>query len=336
MANRDVLVIGTSAGGIAALCFLAKQLPASLEASVFVTLHLSPQFPSVLDAVLTRSGPLPATFAKDGETFERGRIYIAPPERHLLVDHDRVLLGTGPRENSARPAIDPMFRSAAVCCGARAVGVLLTGTLGDGAAGLRTLKQSGGVAVVQDPSDAAYPEMPATALSLFEPDLVVRLAAMPALLVRLVEEPAGETRPVSAEIRYEVQIAKDGRATVNDMDRIGRRAAQVCPDCGGAMWEINDGDLVRYRCHVGHAYTVELMGLALDDSVRRAFATALRTLDDSMALAKKLRQDATTRGHSGLAKSWDARLTELEQQADVIRDAINRADKIAARAALPQ
>jgi two-component system chemotaxis response regulator CheB len=181
MANRDILAIGTSAGGVEALRFMAREFPRDLPASVLVTNHLSSWFESSLDKVLAQSGPLPATFAIDGEVLKKCRIYIAPPERHLIIDSDRLWLGDGPRENSARPAIDPMFRSAAICCAGRAIGVVLTGSLGDGASGLWALKQSGGVTVVQDPSDAIQPEMPMTALSRGKPDHVVRLADLPPL-----------------------------------------------------------------------------------------------------------------------------------------------------------
>src|SRR4051812_15421626 len=158
MTNRDILAIGTSAGGFEALRFLAREFSPDFPASVLVTIHLSNQFRSELDAILTQAGPLPAGFAVDGEKLQRSRIYIAPTERHLIVESEHLRLGSGPRENNARPALDPLFRSAALCCGERCVGAVLTGTLGDGAAGLQALKQAGGVTVVQDPSDAAFAE----------------------------------------------------------------------------------------------------------------------------------------------------------------------------------
>ena len=194
MASRDILTIGTSAGGFEALRFLAGELPHDFPASVVVVIHLSSRFCSTLDAILTEAGPLPASFAVDGEKLERSHIYLAPPERHLLVENEQLRLWWGPREHNARPAVDPLFRSAALCCGPRAIGAILTGTLGDGAAGLSVLKQCGGITVVQDPSDAAFQEMPATALSRSKPDHVVGLAGMPALFETLVRQPAGQYR----------------------------------------------------------------------------------------------------------------------------------------------
>lgn len=185
-ANRDILAIGTSAGGFAALRLLASELPADFPAAIVVVIHLSPQFHSGLDALLSHPGRLAASFASDGEPLRRGHIHIAPPACHLLVDGDHLRLGRGPRENNSRPAIDPLFRSVAVCCGPRAIGVVLTGTLGDGASGLQALQQCGAITVVQDPGDAAFSEMPANALRMLRPDHVATLRAMPGLLTRLV------------------------------------------------------------------------------------------------------------------------------------------------------
>ncbi|MDH2386940.1 chemotaxis protein CheB [Bradyrhizobium sp. CER78] len=331
MANRDILAIGTSAGGFEALRFLAGEFSPDFPAAVLVVIHLPSQFRSTLDAILTQAGPLPASFAVDGEKLERSRIYIAPPERHLLVESGQLRLGWGPRENNARPALDPLFRSAALCCAPRSVGAVLTGTLGDGAAGLSALKQFGGITVVQDPGDAAFPEMPTTALMRSQPNHVVSLASMPALFEKLVRQPAGQPVPVTGAIEYEVSVASGGQASMSEMDRIGRRSVLACPDCHGVMWEIDEGELVRYRCHVGHAYTAELMSLALDDNLRRALGSALRTLDERIALARKLASEASLGGRTQMAKSWASRVREFEQEAKVIRDSINRTDEIAAR-----
>jgi two-component system chemotaxis response regulator CheB len=328
MANHDVLAIGTSAGGVEALLSLAKRLPPDFPAAVLVTLHLSSNFDSSLDGILTRAGPLPASFARQGDSMTKGRIFIAPPGRHLLIDGDTLSLGVGPRENNVRPAIDPMLRSAAVCCAHRAIGVVLTGTLGDGASGLWAMNQCGGVTVIQDPKDAAFPEMPLNALNRAKPQHIARLAEMPMLLERLVRQPAGQPVPVPKSLRYEVEVARSGHSTMNDMDRIGRRSVLACPDCHGTMWEIDEDDLVRYRCHVGHTYADETMSLALEDNLRRALASALRALEERVALADKLREQASQRGHHQVAEHWTNRRQEFEAEADVIRQAIRRADEI--------
>jgi two-component system chemotaxis response regulator CheB len=331
MTNRDILAIGTSAGGFDALRFLAGNFSHDFPASVVVTIHLSNQFRSELDAILTQAGQLPASFAVDGEKLEKSHIYIAPTERHLIIESGRLRLGSGPRENNARPALDPLFRSAALCCGQRCVGAVLTGTLGDGASGLKALKQSGGITVVQDPSDAAYAEMPTTALLRSQPNHVVGLAGMPALFEKLVREPAGEAKPVASGLQYEVDVASGGLGSMHEMDRIGHRSVLACPDCHGIMWEINEGELVRYRCHVGHAYTAEIMSVALDENLKRAFGSALRALAERIALARKLEAQARESGRTGLAASWASKAHEFEAEANIIRDSVQRTDEIAAR-----
>jgi two-component system, chemotaxis family, protein-glutamate methylesterase/glutaminase len=331
MANRDILAIGTSAGGFNALRLLASQFPPDLQASVLVVIHLPAGIESHLDALLTQAGPLPASFARDGETMARGRIYLGPPACHLLVDGDRLRLGHGPRENHTRPAIDPLFRSAAVCCGHRTIGVVLTGTMGDGASGLQALKACGGLTVVQDPGDAEFAEMPATALRLARPDHVAELGAMPALLAELVKCPAGRPLQVPERLKYEVDIARNGHSSMSTMDRIGRRSVMSCPDCNGVLWEIDEDNVVRFRCHVGHAYTAELLSLALDDNLRRALGSALRALDERIALARKLQQVASDSGHRLLAESWARKLREAEEEATVLRESTRRADEIASR-----
>lgn len=332
MANRDILAIGTSAGGVEALVFLAARLQRNLPASVLLTIHLPRDSRSSLDEVLTRAGPLPAVFAKDGDSLRKSQIYIAPPDRHLIVDGNRISLGEGPRENNARPAIDPMLRSAAVCCGSRTVGVVLTGTLGDGASGLWTIHQSGGITVVQDPKDAAFAEMPLTALNRAKPDHIAQLKDMPALLARLALEPAGEAKALPRSIQYEVEIARTGRSDMDHMDKFGRRSVLTCPDCGGVMWEIDEGDLSRFRCHVGHTYTAEVMSLALDENLRRALATALRALEERVALARKLSGQAKAGGHRLLAETWASKAKEFENEMDIIRNSTRRMDRFAAQA----
>jgi two-component system, chemotaxis family, protein-glutamate methylesterase/glutaminase len=327
MANRDVVAIGTSAGGFEALVFLAKGFQKNFPASILITIHLPAEFRSSLDQILTGAGPLRATFANEGETFERGRIYIAPPGRHLLVEGQQLALGIGPRENGTRPAIDPMMRSVAVCCGNRAIGAVLTGTLVDGASGLWAIDQTGGTTLVQDPADAAFPEMPQSALKRVEPDHVVHLRDMPGLLHTLVQQPAGQPVTPADRLRYEVEIARSGRASISGMDWFGERSALTCPDCGGIMWQFKDGALSRYRCHIGHAYGEEQLLVGLDDNLKRAMASALRALNERAALVGKLRDQADQVGRPELAESWSMKAREFEREADLISDTIKRLER---------
>jgi two-component system, chemotaxis family, protein-glutamate methylesterase/glutaminase len=333
MANRDLVAIGASAGGVEALISLCTRLPAHLPATILITQHLPSHPASSLDQILSRAGPLPATFAQEGDALRKGQIFLAPPGCHLIADRDRLLLGKGPRENNARPAIDPMLRSVGVCCGPRAIGVVLTGTLGDGAAGLKAVQQCGGISVVQDPDDAAFPEMPRTAINRSIPDHVVRLADLPLLLNSLVQHPAGGPKPFPHPIRFEVGIASGQKASMRDMDRLGRRSFLTCPDCNGVMWEINNDDLSHYRCHVGHAYGADTMNLALDDNLRRALGSALRALEERIALIETLRTQASSRGHNQSADVWTDKIEEIEKETDVLRETITRIDAVIDRPA---
>jgi two-component system, chemotaxis family, protein-glutamate methylesterase/glutaminase len=213
------------------------------------------------------------------------------------------------------------------------VGAVLTGTLGDGAAGLQTLKQSGGISVVQEPSDADFPEMPMAALSKSKPTHVASLAGMPALFQKLVKQPVASPVNVPPKVSYEVNVARGEPGSMSEMDRIGERSLFACPDCHGVMWEIKDGDLFRDRCHVGHAYTAELMSLALDENLTQALASGLRALDERIALAQRLYKEAHEASRHRVAESWQRKINDFEEEADVLRNSIRRVDEIAALSA---
>ncbi len=225
MANHDVVAVGASAGGFQALRELAKGLPRDFPAALLVTIHLHPEASDVVPELIDRAGPLPAAFAKDGQEIVPGGIYIAPPDLHLLMDQERVLLRRGPRENGARPAIDPMFRSVAVHYRSRAIGVVLTGRLNDGSSGLQAIKGCGGIAIVQDPHEAQAPDMPASALAATSVDHVAPLNEITALLSRLVRQPAREPGPQPPEdLRREVSIAAHRDSDMRTSERLGERS----------------------------------------------------------------------------------------------------------------
>lgn len=329
MTNRDIVAIGTSAGGFDALRFLVSELPTELPAALLVVMHLSPKFTSSIDSILTQLGRMPARFAEDGEPARHGRIYLAPPDRHLIYDGRSLSLGTGSRENHSRPSIDPLFRSVAQCCAHRSIGVLMTGTMTDGSAGLHALGDCGGKTVVQDPEDAAFAEMPASALQRGNVDHVATLAAIPALLNDLVREPAAAPGNAPEHLKHEVEMAKTGKPTIGLMDRIGRRSVVTCPDCDGVMWEIEEGGTLRYRCHVGHAFSADLVNIALEDSVSRALTVALRSFEERAEIARNLEDQAERTSRAASAKMWRDRITQLDAEAEVVRDAIKRISRLA-------
>jgi two-component system chemotaxis response regulator CheB len=328
MTNRDIVAVGASAGGVLALRRMLGALPGKLQASLLVTQHMPEEGPNQLERILDNAGPLPAGFAVDGEVLERGRIYLAPPNRHLLLAGDRIGLGVGPRENGFRPALDPMFRSC-VASGAagRTIGVVLSGMLGDGAAGLGALQRHGGLAVIQDPADAENPEMPLNALRHVEADHTCPMEGLGPLVEELVSRPAAESLPASEELMLEVEIAAHGRATPTPM---GRPSNLVCPECHGALGEIRDGDQLRYRCHSGHAYSAEALGLNMAEDVGRALASALRALQERALFFTRMAENAGEGQNAHLVRRYTARADEATRQAKVLQDLLVRQIRSAA------
>jgi len=324
MADR-IVVIGASAGGVEALMKLTAALPPHFAAPVVVVLHVGAETPSVLPQILGRSGPLPAREASDGERLRPGTIYTAIPDHHVLVDEDKTLrLVKGPRENRQRPAIDPLFRSAALAFRSRCIGTILTGTLDDGTAGMLAVKKAGGATIVQDPADAMYASMPQSVLDYVKVDYVLPLAGIAAKLVDCVRAPcATAERSAGLEMMaMEKKIVALDAKTLQDDDRPGTPSAYSCPDCGGVLWEIEDGDdydYVRYRCRVGHAFSPETMLDAQNDVLEEALWAAMKTLEESARLSARLAASERKRGHDWLVKRFEERERDARERAEVIR-----------------
>jgi two-component system, chemotaxis family, protein-glutamate methylesterase/glutaminase len=334
--RKDIIVIGASAGGLEALRALVAALPADLPASVFVVLHTSAESPGLLAGILDRAGPLPAASPRDGERIRRGRIYVAPPDHHLVVEPGAVRTTRGPKENRFRPAIDPLFRSAAQTYGPRVVGVVLTGYLDDGTAGLWTIKQLGGTAVVQDPADALVPSMPLSALHNVEVDYCVPLAEVAPLLARSAYEEAEErVGEVPEETRIEVNIAKSERAVEAGVMKLGEPSNYACPECHGVLLQLKEENRIRFRCHTGHAYSVESLVAEIDESIEDSLWNAIRSVEEKALLMRHLAEHA---GEGGGGSGGEAerflRLAETaERRADLVRQAVMQQDKADARAA---
>ena len=315
--RRDIVVMGASAGGLEPLQRILGDLPGDLQASIFVVLHMGAT--SRLVEILDRTAALSVMPAESGQKIEPGRIYIAVPDRHLLVHDRHILLRRGPRENLARPAIDPLFRSAACTFGARVIGVVLSGSLNDGTAGLRAIKRCGGLAVVQQPSDAVVPEMPLSALAYAGIDHVTPAGALGGLLARLAREPAGETPPVPLEIRLEAAIAAQELVGMETDNKLGRPSGFTCPECHGALWEVDDGSPLRYRCHVGHALTADAVLHAQAVQVEEMLWSLMRTHQERAALARRMAEQKRTSNHEALAKHLLQRADGYEEDAEVVR-----------------
>jgi two-component system, chemotaxis family, protein-glutamate methylesterase/glutaminase len=320
MPDHDIVVVGASAGGVEALVDLARSVPPDLPAAVFVVLHLPPTGSSALPDILSRHGPLPAAHVKDGEPIEPGRIYVAPPDHHLLLRTGHAHLARGPRENGHRPAADPLFRSAAGEYATRVVGVVLSGALDDGTAGLVAVKGRGGLTVVQEPGDALYPGMPNSAIAHVRVDHVLPAAAMGPLLARLTLEPAGEApQPAPDDMDLEVEVEGFSLAAMEG-ERPGTPSAFSCPDCNGVLWEIQDGQLERFRCRVGHAWSPESLLTQQSEALEAALWIALRSLEERAALARRLAEPARRRRHSITAGRFEEQAAEAQQAARLVRE----------------
>jgi two-component system, chemotaxis family, protein-glutamate methylesterase/glutaminase len=319
MQGHDIVVIGASAGGIEALIEITSNLPKDFPAALFVVVHLPSYGPSVLPEILSRAGKLPAAHPQHGDEIVPGRIYIAPPDKHLLLKNGHIHIAHGPRENRQRPAVDPLFRTAAISFGPRVVGVVLSGNLDDGTAGLRAIKSLGGTAIVQDLETAVYHGMPQSAIENVDVDFVLPVKDIAAKLVVLANTPVKEQpRPVSSELKQEADMSELDHELLNP-DRPGNPSGFGCPECGGVLFELEDGEYFRFRCRVGHAYSPEVLMAEQNDSLDEAFWVALRALEENAVLSRRLADRARQRGHTGTLLRFEQRAEEAEQHAEMVR-----------------
>jgi two-component system chemotaxis response regulator CheB len=323
--GHDIVVVGASAGGVEALRTVASRLPDDLPAAVFVVLHVPAIATSVLPAILERAGDLPAAHAEDGAEIERGRIYIAPPDHHLLIQPGFMRVNRGPKENGYRPAIDPMFRTAALTYGSRVVGVILSGVLDDGTAGLAAVKTHGGRALVQDPSDSLYPMMPYSAIDAAEPDLVAPTGELAEAITRLSHEAVpAMMAPTDDPLLGDEEYIEIDRAA-SDRPQPGSPSGFVCPDCGAALWESEDDNgLLRFRCRTGHGYSIETLAAQQTETVESALWSALRALEERAAMARRMAGRLRGRGSKTSAVRFERQADAAVQQALVIREALQQ------------
>lgn len=320
MARRAIIAIGGSAGSIDVIRQICCGLPADLHGSVLIAVHVGARNPNLLAGILDGGGPLPASNAVDGEPLQEARVYVAPADHHLIIDERVVRLGRGPRENMARPAIDPLFRSAGISAGPGAIGVLLSGMLNDGASGLADLKRCGGVTVVQSPLDAVEGEMPRTALLASDIDYRAPARDMADLLSRLMDEEAGPALAPPASVAIEVAIAMGRPSDSATIAAIADPLPLGCPGCGGTLSQIRRSPL-RFRCQVGHGYTAEALAHEQEGSVDEAFRIALRVIGERTVLMEKMALDALQAGRTAAAATFEERAQEYRRSAAVLMDA---------------
>jgi two-component system chemotaxis response regulator CheB len=301
-----IFVIGASHGGIDALQQLVGQIPANFPAPVFITQHIGATGPGMLPAILGKVARLPVVHPKNVEFFEKGRIYVAPPDHHMLVRQGYVRLSQGPRENHCRPAIDPLFRSAANAYGPAVVGVVLTGHLDDGTSGLMAIKDKGGIAVVQEPSEALAPSMPRSALAHVSVDRCSKLADMGQLLMTFAEDPPNTPEPSENDelIGLETRIAEGilGAADWSRFEQMSVPSGLNCPECKSALFELRDRRMLRFRCRAGHAFSSFSLLAEQARSRENHVAALVGALDEEAALVRRLLDDPSTESMNATAE----------------------------------
>ncbi len=327
MSGHDIIVVGASAGGVETLCQLVCRLPQDLPSAVFIVLHVPAHGKSVLPKILNRvmekqhgKLSLQAHHPTDGELIQPGQIYVAPPDKHLLIKDGCIHLARGPRENSHRPAVDPLFRTAARTYKARVVGVVLSGLLDDGTAGLAAIKQCGGIAIAQDPEEALYSGMPRSAIENVDVDYIQKVADISKTLTRLASEPVLESKTqVPQQMDTEANIAQFDLDTMQNPQRPGTPSGFACPECSGALWELHDGKLLRFRCRTGHAYSINSLLAEQTDALEVALWSALRALEEKAALTERMATRARTNSQTISAQRFQEQAQDSQQNAALVR-----------------
>jgi two-component system, chemotaxis family, protein-glutamate methylesterase/glutaminase len=321
-ATKDmrVIVIGGSSGGLEALKALLRDLDPDLPVSILVVLHTGAESPAMTADILSNHTGWPCDLAQDGDRIRAGRVVLARPDHHLLVKPGRISTPRGPKENGFRPAIDLLFRTAAKAYRDRVIGIILSGSLDDGAQGLMLVKQYGGITIVQDPGEALTPSMPSNAIRATAPHHVVPVSHMAAILTRLGTEPGAQGVGTLFEDEKN-DIAERGEEALVAGSVSGLPSRRTCTDCGGTLWELEEGEIPRCRCHVGHAFNGKAL-LNRTVEVETALWTALRTLEETAALRRRMAEKANGGRLPGLAAGYERSSEELERRADIIRNVL--------------
>lgn len=324
MKNTRLVVVGASAGGMEALKKLVAQFPEDFPASIFIVNHMSADNTGdALVNVLNGTSGLKCAHAHDKQSFKKGNIYLAPPDQHMLIVKGKILITKGARENRSRPAIDPLFRSAAVAYGNRVIGIILTGYLDDGTSGMMAIKRCGGVCIAQDPDDASYPDMPLSVITNVGVDYCLPVAQMGALLSDLVSRELPESRQVPEDIVIEAKIAQRVLSDLPSVEALGEQVPYNCPDCGGVLWQMGEGKSLRYRCHTGHAFTSSALLAQQTVKIEETLWVALRMFEERQNLLVTMNKKEGNKASS----STSQRARDSQVHIERIRAMLKATDK---------
>lgn len=327
MNKRDIIVVGASAGGVEALLHLVKSLPDNFDASIFIVLHLAPYAPSKLPEILSKAGRLKAVHPEDGEEITPGQIYLAPPDHHLILAKDnRIAVKRGPKENRFRPSIDALFRSAALIYGSRVIGIILSGLLDDGTSGMWNIKRCGGVAIVQDPEEALFPSMPENVLQYVEVDHIIQLDKMGELLPELINQEAPKEPELTLEqmklLQMEVVIASSDNAFEIGILNRGELTTLTCPECNGALVSFKEGELIRFRCHTGHAYSSSTLLASVSSGVEEKLWEAIKGMEETTMLLHQIADHYKKAGYTAAFKQFQEKADEVARRARAIHETV--------------
>ena len=308
-----VVCIGASAGGLNALSELVSQLPASINAAVFVVLHLSKSaIGEILAHRIRQHTKLHCQIAGNNLPVLPGHIYIAPPDVHLLIEKRKMVLGHGPTENRFRPSIDVLFRSAAASCGERVIGIVLTGFLNDGTSGMWAIRQSGGYCIVQDPNEAEYPDMPLSVLETMEVGRVATLREMSGIILDIIKTKKIKGVVPPTDIVAESTLSAKAATSLEQVRSLGEKTIYACPDCGGGLWKVKNGNIQRYRCHIGHSYTEKDLELKQSEHIEQTLWIAVRMMEERKLLLKKIATENKEKGLDKLSAFYLEQAAKLE------------------------
>lgn len=326
MAKRDIIVVGASAGGFNALNDFLGSLPKDFKGSIFVVVHIPGDVPSSLPDILSRAGSLKARHPKHGETVRPGMVYVAPPDHHMLLEGKEILVTKGPKENRFRPSIDALFRSAAYVYRERVVGIILSGMLNDGTSGLWSVKRLGGLAIVQSPEDAQYDSMPINAMQYVKADYTLSARDIGSKLAEILSRKAAPKRKISKKekelMKLEVIIAKQDNAFEMGIMNMGQLSPFTCPECHGVLVQLMESKIVRFRCHTGHAFTASALLSELTESVEEKMWQAMRGLEETTMLLKRIGKHFKDQGQPALARVFIKKSKMTADKAQIIHDSV--------------
>lgn len=332
MVKRDIVVIGSSAGGVVALQELVARLPADCMASFFVVQHVSANGRSILPTILSHAGPLKAKHPHDGEPIAAGMIYVAPPDHHLLLEDKHILIKRGPKENRFRPSIDALFRSAAYTFGSRVIGVVLTGLLDDGTSGMWSIKRQGGVGIIQEPEEALYPSMPRSVLEYVDVDYQLPISEIGPLLYQLTAQPAPTEPEMPAEeadrFKTELRMAAQQYVFDSGFKKLGPPTLLTCPECHGALVSIKEGKLERFRCHTGHAFTASDLLAEISKATEDSLWNTIRGLEEAIMILEQAAKSYDEADNSMATEVIRQKIQHIKDQTGVIREIIVHSEQL--------